>query len=74
METQSALPPVLRPKEAAKVCGFSLATFWNKTNPKSRHHDPDFPKPFKLSERATAIKTADLLAWIEKRANQNTGA
>lgn len=57
-------PKILRPKQAAAYCGFSVATLWAKTNPKNRRYDPAFPKPFKLAARAVGIHKSDLDAWL----------
>ena len=38
---------------------FSAATLWRKVK------SDDFPKPYRLSERVTAWKVADVRAWIQ---------
>jgi len=68
-------PKILRPKQAAAYCGFSVATLWAKTNPKNRRHDASFPKPFKLGNgsRAVGILKDDLDAWIATQRQPENG-
>ena len=40
---------------------FSSPTLWRKVK------TGDFPAPVKLSERVTAWRTADVLAWLQSR-------
>ncbi len=46
----------------------SPATLRARTSEKSRGHDPDFPKPFKISRRKNAWFVADLLEYVNKKA------
>lgn len=55
-------PPVLRPRQGADYISVSLPSFWRLVK-----HDPDFPRPFKLSANSTAILRADLDAWLLKK-------
>ena len=68
-------PKILRPKQAAAYCGFSVATLWAKTNPKNRRYDASFPKPFKLGNgsRAVGILKDDLDAWIATQRQPENG-
>ena len=45
------------------------------TNPKSRHYNPAFPKPIKVSANVTGWIESEITAYIEKCAAQreNTG-
>lgn len=67
---------ILRPKEVAKRLGLSITLVWHKTNPKSRHYDAAFPKPFKISANATGFLESEINAYIQllaaKRTNQPT--
>lgn len=55
-------PAVLRPKQGAAYCGFSIATWWRKAKT-----DPDFPRQFKIGPNSTAVMRADLDAWLAKK-------
>ena len=59
---------VLRVNDVAPVMGVSLATIWNWANPKSRHHRPDFPRPFKISAHATGWLASEIDDYIGKLA------
>lgn len=55
-------PKVLRPKEAARHLGVSVATLWRFAK-----NDPKFPKPFKIGVQATGIMRAELDDWLRAR-------
>ncbi|RRD88600.1 helix-turn-helix transcriptional regulator [Conchiformibius steedae] len=57
---------VLRVKAVAARLDISTGTVWNKCNPKSRHYDADFPRPFKISANATGWLESEINAYIEK--------
>lgn len=59
---------VLRVNDVASVLGVSRATIWNLANPKSRHHRPDFPRPFKISAHATGWLASEVDDYIGKLA------
>lgn len=61
---------ILRPKEVAKRLGLSVALVWNKANPKNRHYDAAFPKPFKISANATGFLESEVIAYIQHLAAQ----
>lgn len=48
---------ILRAKQVAEKLGVSVSAVWYKQNPKSRHYDAAFPKPFKVS--------ANITGWLE---------
>lgn len=54
----------LRPREAAKVLGIGLSTFWLKAKT-----DPEFPKIIRLSPKAVVVRESDIAAYIEKKAS-----
>lgn len=75
MNHQSSLG-LIRVKDLARRLSVSTATIWNMTNPKSRHYNPAFPKPIKVSANVTGWIESEITAYIEKCAAQreNTGA
>lgn len=50
---------ILRQQEVTKRLGISSSTLWYRLDPKNRRHDPDMPRPFKLSGSGNAI------GWLE---------
>jgi len=52
----------IRPADAAKKFGVSVPTIWRyaRTN-------PNFPRPFKLSERVTVFDEGELDAFLSAR-------
>lgn len=62
---------ILKVQEVAERLGVSVATVWNICNPKSRHHRPNFPKPFKVSANATRWLATDIDDYIQQLATQS---
>lgn len=58
---------VLRVSPSAQKLGISRQLLYRKLNTKDTLFDPDFPKPIKLSNRATGFLESDLDNWIRKR-------
>ncbi|MCX4156146.1 MULTISPECIES: helix-turn-helix transcriptional regulator [Paraburkholderia] len=58
----------LRPKQAAEFIGISIRTLWRYTRTQS-----DFPKPLKLSPRATIFFENELATWLASRAKRARG-
>ncbi|RYH06098.1 AlpA family transcriptional regulator [Tropicimonas sp. IMCC6043] len=54
-----------------QMTGLSRSSIYAKMDPRSPHHDPDFPKPVRLGKRAVAWRESDILAWMNGR--QSTG-
>lgn len=59
---------VLRVAEVARRVGISTAAVWYKVNPKHRLHEPDFPRPFKVSTNVTGWLASEISTYIEKLA------
>lgn len=59
----------LRPSAAAKKLDIGLSSLWHKIK-----HDPDFPRPFKLSARTTVLFNDELDAYLVKQANKSRAA
>lgn len=55
-------PAVLRPRECARYLGVSIASFWRFVK-----NDPTFPRTFKITAQATAVKKAEVDAWLHRR-------
>jgi len=58
----------LRPAETAKKLSIGLSTLWLKAKT-----DPDFPKPFKLSERTTVFYEHEIDAYLAACAAKTRG-
>lgn len=57
----------LRLKDALQILGISKSTLYDRLNPKSPSHDPDFPRPFKLgmSERSPSVwRRSDVVGYL----------
>ncbi len=59
---------IQRVEAVAKSFGVSKSTVWGWCNPKSRHYNPDFPKPFKVSANATGWLASEISDYIAKLA------
>ncbi|MFS6937336.1 helix-turn-helix transcriptional regulator [Neisseria animaloris] len=55
---------ILRQHEVTKRLGISSSTLWYRLDPKNRRHDPDMPRPFKLSGSGNAI------GWLESEIDE----
>ncbi|HFC8518475.1 TPA: helix-turn-helix transcriptional regulator [Neisseria weaveri] len=55
---------ILRQNEVIKRLGISSSTLWYRLDPKNRRHDPDMPRPFKLSGSGNAI------GWLESEIDE----
>jgi prophage regulatory protein len=51
----------LRVKDLAPRIGMSVNSIWRLSR------EGKLPKPFKLSEKVTVWKAADVLAWLEEK-------
>jgi prophage regulatory protein len=54
----------VRAKQASKLLGVGLSTFWRWVKER-----PDFPKPRHLSPRCTTFDVEELLAWRDAQLN-----
>jgi putative prophage regulatory protein len=63
-----AAPRILRVKQVAERLNISASAVWYKANKKSRHHDPAFPQPFKVSGNVTGWLEGEINAYIEQLA------
>lgn len=60
---------IIRVKQVAQKCGLSVSMIWHKVNPKSRHYDADFPRPFKISANATGWLESEINDYISQLSN-----
>jgi len=69
METQeSAIAHrLLRRKQVEQSLGISRSTIYARLDPKSRHYDPDFPKPIRLGATSIAWIEAEVQGYIAHR-------
>lgn len=58
---------LLRRKQVEQSLGLSRSTIYARLDPKSRHYDPDFPRPIKLSATSIAFVEAEVQDYIAKR-------
>jgi prophage regulatory protein len=60
---------ILRQPAVSALVGLSRASIYNRINPKSRFHDPQFPRPVPLNGRkkggAVGWVARDVLKWID---------
>ena len=54
---------IIRPKQAASLCGFSTTTLWRLEN-----QDPDFPKKIRFTSRCVGFRLADIERWLADKA------
>lgn len=50
-----------------EMTGLSRSSIYAKMDPRSPHHDPEFPKPVRLGKRAVAWRESDILTWMNSR-------
>lgn len=56
---------LLRVRDVLALLKVSKSTLYSRLNPRSRYHDPSFPRSFKLDRgRTTYWRRHDLEAWL----------
>ncbi|WP_081785914.1 helix-turn-helix transcriptional regulator [Halomonas sp. BC04] len=60
---------ILRVKDVIAKTGLSRSTIYNKIDPKSKAHDPLFPKQVRLSSRAVGWFESEVDLWLMSQAN-----
>jgi len=58
---------LLRRKQVEQAIGLSRSTIYARLDPKSRHYDPDFPKPIKLGSTSIAFIESEVQEYIAHR-------
>lgn len=56
---------VVRLAQLLELLGLSRSTVYLRLNPKSKYHDPKFPKPIRLGAKAVGWLMADISAYID---------
>lgn len=54
--------------------GLSRTAVYDRLDPKSSRHDPDFPRPVPIGARAVAWSAQEIEAWITTRKSQRAVA
>jgi len=57
----------LREKLVLEITGLGRSSMWSYCNPRSRYHDPSFPKPVKIGARAVAWRASEIFGWVASR-------
>lgn len=60
---------ILRLKQVIALTGLSRSAIYDRLDPRSKRHDPHFPKQVKLgtsSNAAVGWREAEILAWISQ--------
>ncbi|MFD0982815.1 helix-turn-helix transcriptional regulator [Tropicimonas aquimaris] len=58
---------ILRRPDVESRTGLSRSTIYAKMDPRSPHHDPEFPKPVRLGKRAVGWRESDIIDWMNSR-------
>ncbi|MDH1799302.1 MULTISPECIES: helix-turn-helix transcriptional regulator [Acinetobacter] len=61
---QSQSIQIIRLPKVVEICGLSRSTVYEKLNPRSRRHDPTFPKPLRLGTSAIGWLQHEIEAWL----------
>ncbi len=66
--TQSGFPvTVARLADAKKITGLGRSSIYARLDPQSPYHDPTFPRPIALGERARGWLVKELESWVMAR-------
>jgi prophage regulatory protein len=60
---------MLRLKQVIERTGLSRSTVYNKLDPRSKHHDPSFPKQIGMGSGSVRWLESELEAWINCKIN-----
>lgn len=58
---------LLRRRQVEQSLGLSRSTIYARLDPKSRHYDPDFPRPIKLGATSIAFVESEVQDYIAHR-------
>lgn len=59
---------LIRAKELAELLSVSDTIIWNWVNPNNRRYRPEFPKPIKISSNVTAWRESEIIAYLDRLA------
>lgn len=65
---------ILRLKQVIERTGLSRSTIYRKADPKSKQHDPSFPKRVHLGGLAVGWVESEINHWLEERAKSSRAA
>lgn len=58
---------MLKLKDVAEKCKISRSTIYDKLDTKSKRHDEEFPKPYKLGMSSVAWLEKEVEEWLKTR-------
>jgi len=58
---------ILRLPDVKARIGVERSSIYAKLDPKSKQHDPSFPKPIRLGGRAVGWLDTEITQWLEAR-------
>ncbi|WP_301585003.1 helix-turn-helix transcriptional regulator [Halomonas alkaliantarctica] len=61
---------VLRMKDLKDFIGLSRSKIYEMLDPKSKRHDPEFPRQVRLGTAAVGWYRGEVVAWLESRRQQ----
>lgn len=61
---------VLRMKDLKDFIGLSRSKIYEMLDPKSKRHDPEFPRQVRLGTAAVGWYRGEVIAWLEYRRQQ----
>ncbi|QHQ34884.1 helix-turn-helix transcriptional regulator [Algicella marina] len=73
-DTFSHAYSVIRRPEVEARTGLSRSSIYAKLDPKSRYHDPDFPRPVRIGVRSVAWSEREIAEWLVSRTIANRDA
>lgn len=74
MQTSAKPYSILRRKQVESLTGLSSSTIYDKLDPRSPRHDPDFPRQFRLGGNSVGWLEQDIYEWVRKRVLETTSA
>ena len=58
---------IIRLKDVKALTGLSRSSIYDRLDPKSKRHDPTFPRPVSLGARAVGFSKREVGEWIAAR-------
>jgi prophage regulatory protein len=58
---------IIKRKQVEAITGLSRSTIYAKLDPKSKQHDPDFPKALSLGAQSVGWYSDEIQNWIDTR-------